>query len=284
MVNMHFRPVDKALLNRVVDKFVDYLDKNPKLESMVVGISGGIDSCVVAALARLACAGIYSRSARRVRLIGVSLPSSSNKKDEQTRATNTRLFCDGFYTFPINDEFDFFIKHSADPKAFESSIQKGNLKARIRMIHLYDIAQREKGMVLSTDNLTELMVGFWTLHGDVGDFAPIQELWKTEVFQLAEVLARVFETGGDSDMAKVLRETAVAVPTDGLGISNSDLDQLLPGWEGDAQTGYKRVDNTLLDILRGHVVSPDNPVVVRHLATEYKRNNPARISRSEIMS
>lgn len=57
-------------------------------------------------------------------------------------------------------------------------------QARCRMMYLYDIASRHKGLVMSTDNQTEYQLGFWTIHGDVGDFDPIQDLWKTEVYEL----------------------------------------------------------------------------------------------------
>lgn len=61
-------------------------------------------------------------------------------------------------------------------------IANGNLQARCRMIHLYDLAGIHGGLVMSTDNQTEYQLGFWTIHGDVGDFDPIQDLWKTEVY------------------------------------------------------------------------------------------------------
>ena len=82
------------------------------------------------------------------------------------------------------------------------------------MITLYNLAHKVAGCVGSTDNFSELAAGFWTLHGDVGDIAPIQSLNKSwEVPMLAKML-------------DVPQATVDAVPTDGLGISNSDADQL----------------------------------------------------------
>lgn len=52
-------------------------------------------------------------------------------------------------------------------------IADGNIQARLRMIYLYNLASIHKGLVLSTDNQTEYQLGFWTIHGDVGDFNPI---------------------------------------------------------------------------------------------------------------
>ena len=92
--------------------------------------------------------------------------------------------------------------------------RQGNIRARLRMITLYNLAHKVAGCVGSTDNFSELAAGFWTLHGDVGDIAPIQSLNKSwEVPMLAKML-------------DVPQATVEAVPTDGLGISNSDADQL----------------------------------------------------------
>lgn len=106
-------------------------------------------------------------------------------------------------------------------------IANGNLQARCRMMYLYDIASRHKGLVMSTDNQTEYQLGFWTIHGDVGDFDPIQDLWKTEVYELAEWLVDFYFTDGDdASKAVAIRESMKLTPTDGLGISNSDLEQI----------------------------------------------------------
>jgi nicotinamide-nucleotide amidase len=94
-----------------------------------------------------------------------------------------------------------------------SKIRKGNIRARLRMITLYNLAGASQGFVASTDNFSELAAGFWTLHGDVGDVSPIQSLSKSwEVPALAE-------------MQGVPDSVVYAVPTDGLGISSSDEDQ-----------------------------------------------------------
>jgi NH3-dependent NAD+ synthetase len=167
------------------------------------------------------------------------------------------------------------------------------------MVHLYDLAYRTRGMVLSTDNYTELMVGFWTLHGDVGDYGLIQNLWKTEVYDLSNWLCnRVELSNGQS---KALRDCVNAVPTDGLGITSSDLDQLGASTYGEVDKILKTWlvedidsfswDNFLFypgriedyeefskyrESLKGH------PVVQRHLKSIFKRNNPYNIPRNRL--
>lgn len=134
-------------------------------------------------------------------------------------------------------------------------------------------------MVLSTDNYTELLLGFWTLHGDVGDFAPIQNLWKTEVYDLAWKFVGLYRAEKSFDKADALIACIEAVPTDGLGITNSDLDQI-------GASSYDEVDDLLKQYLdvkdkKGQKVYgatiqklEAHPVIKRYNATHFKRNNP----------
>ena len=138
----------------------------------------------------------------------------------------------------------------------------------MRMIHLYDTAQANNGMVLSTDNLTEYYLGFWTICGDVGDYGMIQELWKTEVYELARYLCTTL----DGYAKDALQECIDALPTDGLGISNSDLDQI-------GAKSYDEVDTILKAVIDGHTVKLNNPVIERYNRTHYKREIPISIPR-----
>ena len=100
------------------------------------------------------------------------------------------------------------------------------------MIYLFDLAHFKEGMVLSTDNYTELMLGFWTLHGDVGNFGLLQYLWKTEVYGLAKHLEAEYRSKNQHDKADALKHSIDALPTDGLGITTSDFDQIqVPDYE-----------------------------------------------------
>jgi len=196
------------------------------------------------------------------------------------------VICHSFAENDKADEFMSLVKtldnslfyEMAEGPSIEAKIRAGNIKARFRMMYLYDKAQKYNCLVLSTDNLTEYLLGFWTLHGDVGDFGFIQNLWKTEVYGLAEWMA----SNGIYD--EVLSECLEATPTDGLGVSNNDLDQLLPGWEGSYREGYRKVD----EILQGWITMKEgmdetHPVITRLLRTGFKRNNPANLSREELI-
>ena len=223
----------QTIVKRIRNELDKYIDAN-NIQSLVIGISGGIDSAVCAALARPIC------DKRKIPLIGRSLPIQTNKQDEINRAEEIGLiFCTDFKEKDLSDEFTkkaVEIELSEDYKTSEINykIRMGNIKARMRMIELYNLASAWKGMVLSTDNYTEYQLGFSTIMGDWGDFGMIQECWKTEVYEIAKYL----KTELDNDGANALQKCIIANPTDGLGISNSDLDQI-------NAKSYEEVDSKL---------------------------------------
>jgi len=258
------------------------------LKSLVLGISGGIDSALCAVLAKPVCDEL------NIPLIGRSITIKSNKEDEINRAKSIgKNFCTNFDELVLNEDYDKLINTLTIKDHLNGLIiddmkfkfRSGNLKARIRMIMLYDIAQATNGIVLSTDNYTEYLIGFWTLHGDVGDYGMIQELWKTEVYEISDWL---IENELSNEKKKALIACVECQATDGLGITNTDLDQILPDYSGTSRNGYKIVD----DILRLYIVNKHNettkpvyelnPVISRHLKSSYKRNNPCNIPRNKI--
>lgn len=272
--------------------FRDYIIQN-RLQAAVLGVSGGIDSTVCCALARPVCNEL------EIPLIGRSIPISTNKEDEiQSAKMVGEAFCHDFAEVDLSYVCGVVSTSVCNPTltdGFKSKIRNGNIKARLRMILLYDLAQANKGIVLSTDNFTELLLGFWTLHGDVGDLGMIQNLWKTEVYELAKHL----QTEGKE--VEALQVSIDATPTDGLGITNSDLDQLgvatyeeadkiLKIWLCDdedcfAWDHYLRYEGRpeeweqfkkIRMTYEGHVI------VQRHLNSEYKRNNPVNFNRNDV--
>ena len=224
------------VFNKLVEETANYVTFN-KIRTMVLGISGGIDSTIVAAI----CREVYLKTG--VPLIGRSLPIKNKEDEFSVSKLVGRAFCNNFCTVELGDlykEYSEFMSEEnvallGEVKYDQSPIQEGNIQARLRMMYLYNIAGCTKGMVMSTDNQTEYQLGFWTIHGDVGDFDPIQDLWKTEVFELAEWLLEYYNAKIlDSKEAEVkytkcyeaLEKSVALIPTDGLGISNSDLEQI----------------------------------------------------------
>lgn len=311
----------------LVDKTAEYVTEN-NLKAMVLGISGGIDSTVVAAI----CHEVSKKTG--IPLIGRSLPIK-NKSDEFATSVHVgEAFCNEFSVYRLERSYraalfdacadagdvnmaNSYYLDELEEMPSRTPIANGNIQARCRMIHLYDIASIRKGLVMSTDNQTEYQLGFWTIHGDVGDFDPIQGLWKTEVYELAKWLIGYYygcgikkEVDADGarkicDMCEAIKKSMSLTPTDGLGISNSDLDQI-------GAKDYATVDDILSRFIpfedfrksydsAGQIMHPHdemaesdcwsqlcarhgedvvNKVWSRHLASEFKRKKaPIYISR-----
>lgn len=318
----------EKVFNTLVEETANYVTSNG-LKAMVLGISGGIDSTVVAAI----CHEVSKKTG--IPLIGRSLPIK-NKSDEFATSVHVgEAFCNEFSVYRLErsyraalfdacaDAGDVNMANSYHLDELEempsrTPIANGNLQARCRMMYLYDIASRHKGLVMSTDNQTEYQLGFWTIHGDVGDFDPIQDLWKTEVYGLANYLRDRYRSKALEALHNDYKETCdkyramsyavysscKLIPTDGLGISNSDLEQI-------GAKSYDEVDDILSRYIpfkeyrqkHGEPLHPHdemaesdcwsqlcarhgedvvNKVWSRHLASEFKRKKaPIYIPRKE---
>ena len=163
----------QEIWNALVIGLRDYVAKN-KFRSVVVGLSGGIDSALVAAIA------VDALGATCVN--GVAMPSKYSSdhsvEDATAFATNTGIH---FRTVAIEPMVQSFM---------ESITLKGvaaeNIQARVRGTTLMGISNQEGHLVLATGNKSELAVGYSTLYGDaVGGFAPIKDIYKTDVWALA---------------------------------------------------------------------------------------------------
>lgn len=222
------------------------LDNN--LKAMILGISGGIDSTVTAAI----CYEVSKQTG--IPLIGRSLPIKNKNDEFNTSKLAGEAFCNDFKVVNLIDSYNIMRETTCDNEDYhDTPISRGNIQARLRMIYLYNLASIHNGLVMSTDNQTEYQLGFWTIHGDVGDFDPLQDLWKTEVYGLAEWLSDYYkdtlkslnsaeEKLGYCKMYEAMNESIGLTPTDGLGISNSDLDQI-------GAKSYAEVDAILQDFL-----------------------------------
>ena len=194
----------------IVQELVNYREKY-KITNVVIGMSGGLDSALTASLYKTA--GYH--------VIGVTLPIHQNP-DETARGVEAinalgldhkHIDLSNQYDFVVADTISNFGDTSIGNDDRATAMRRGNIRARLRMITLYNLAGKYKGFVASTDNFSELAAGFWTLHGDVGDVAPIQSLTKS------------WEVPAMAELQGVPSSTIQAVPTDGLGIANGDEDQ-----------------------------------------------------------
>lgn len=253
-------------------EFKTYLQKSG-LKSIVLGISGGIDSAICVALAKPVCDELG------VKIIGRFIEIGTNTQDEIDRGNMVgAVFCHDYANENLTDQFGHLAwgidsrEGTLDDETADK-IRLGNIKARIRMIYLYNLAQLNSGMVLSTDNYTELLLGFWTLHGDVGDYGMVQNLWKMEVYGLSEWIAKN-EGGEGSEVFNALMACVDATPTDGLGITSSDVEQL-------GAENYEEVD-TILQAELTEPGSQDHTVAKRYYGTMFKRANPYNLPREVV--
>jgi len=145
------------------------------MKHVVVGLSGGLDSAVVAVLAHIAFGD---------KLLNIKMPSQFSSQNSLDDADE---LCEKFNlrseTRNISALLDAYDIKDLSP------LRIGNLSSRFRMINLYDISAREGALVLGTSNKSELMLGYGTLFGDLSSAVnPIGDLYKTEVFELARYL------------------------------------------------------------------------------------------------
>lgn len=236
----------------LVTRLFNYAKEN-NLKSLILGISGGIDSTVVASIASKVSETL------NIPLIGRSL-TIKNKKDETTTADLVgKSFCSDYKEINLKEIYKTISEGFFNEEKANTLISEGNIMARLRMMYLYNLAGINKGIVLDTDNLTEHFLGFWTIHGDEGDYNPIGGLWKTEIYKLAEWIFNY--TLLEEDKKRALIESIKLIPTDGNGISNSDLDQI-------GGKDYFEVDK----ILRPLVVYGKEKTLTLFEDTEYNKN------------
>ena len=165
---------EAEMWNALVLGLKDYVGKNG-FRSVVLGLSGGIDSALVAAIA------IDALGAKRVN--GVAMPSKYSSEhsieDAQGMADATGIH---FRLTPIAPMVDAYLDNLV-----LKGLAEENLQARVRGTTLMGISNQEGHLVLATGNKSELAVGYSTLYGDaVGGFAPIKDIYKTDVWALAK--------------------------------------------------------------------------------------------------
>ena len=175
-----------------------YVDQMPsKAESLVIGISGGIDSSVSSTLSAMT----------GLKTIVLSMPIKQNENQHDLSLKHQEWLVKNFknveaHSISLDKLFESF---SSTLNKFDSEHGMANSRARLRMTTLYQVATANKGIVVGTGNKVEdFGVGFYTKYGDGGvDISPIADCNKSQVWELGKELG-------------ILREIINAAPTDGL--------------------------------------------------------------------
>jgi NAD+ synthase (glutamine-hydrolysing) len=239
----------------------DYVNKNG-FEKVVIGLSGGIDSSLVAAIAVDALG--------KENVIGVFMPSAytspESRDDAKALAANLGF---AFISIPISDAFQAYERMLSEQFAgLERDVTEENLQARIRGTTVMALSNKFGWLVLTTGNKSETSVGYCTLYGDTaGGFAVIKDVPKTMVYELAK--HRNASAGQEAIPDSVLTKP----PTAELRPDQKDSDSLPPYAILDPiLKAYVEEDKSLEDILQ---MGFDQAVVrdVIHLVdkNEYKR-------------
>lgn len=205
MQNKIIPPIDMENTVETIKSFIKDKLSESKSNGLVIGLSGGIDSSVVAYLCSKAVGG--------GKILGIILPSktTSNEDIEDAKLVAENLGIK-YKTLHIDELIEPFPKMC--PKCSESALANGNLKARIRMMLLYYHSNSMNRLVAGTGNRTELLIGYFTKYGDGGvDILPIGDLYKTDVRQIAAYI----------DVPKNIIEK---IPTAGLWTGQTDEEEL----------------------------------------------------------
>ena len=188
----------KKKIEFIKNWIANYVDSMPnKAESLVIGISGGIDSSVSSTLSAMT----------GLKTIAISMPIKQKSVQHDLSLKHQEWLKKNFknvtgFTVELDDLFNTFEKTLSN---FKNEHGMANSRARLRMSTLYQVAAANNGIVVGTGNKVEdFGVGFYTKYGDGGvDISPIADCNKTEVWELGKAL-------------NILKEIIDASPTDGL--------------------------------------------------------------------
>jgi len=190
------KPLEKAQF--ISNWIKDYVERMPsKAQSLIIGISGGIDSSVSSTLSAMT----------GIKTIVLSMPIKQKSSQHDLSLKHQEWLVKNFdnveaHTINLDKLFETFESTLSN---FDSELGMANSRARIRMTTLYQVAAANKGIVVGTGNKVEdFGVGFYTKYGDGGvDISPIADCNKSEVWEIGKSI-------------NILQEIIDAAPTDGL--------------------------------------------------------------------
>lgn len=234
----------------------NFVDVEVGANGVVIGLSGGIDSTVVASLA--------VKALGKDRVYGVIMPCLSNPKDEEDGKAIAGILGINYCVIGLEA-----MRNTILSQISVSRLTDANIRARFRMVILYALAGERNNIVIGTGNKSELLTGYFTKYGDGGvDCEPIGDFYKTEVWELAKALGNIPQYLIDR------------IPSAGLWEGQTD--------EGDLGMSYVQFDNILQNITEGKPlrddITQDQYLRVKVLwgTSEHKRKTPPVYERSRI--
>lgn len=247
--------LDWPEIDRRICRFIkDYVERS-KGNGVVLGLSGGVDSCTIAALS--------SRALGADKVLGLMLFEKETRRTEDVRHAELVAKKFGFKTTKIDITRTLESFYSSTP-IFKPTdkLSKGNVKARTRMIYVYYYANRYHLIVCGSSDKSETMMGYFTKWGDVAaDISPIMDLYKTQVRKLAQHIG-VPEKIVEKPSTPALWPGQLA--ENELGIKYEQLDLILFGLER-----FMRTEEIAVQLhMQKHLI---DEVKHRWLSAEHKR-------------
>ena len=230
-----------AEIRRSVDFLKDYLLKNTFLKTYVLGISGGQDSTLAGKLAQMAISELRDETGDSTyQFIAVRLPYGVQADEADAMAAIEWMQADQVVRIDIEAATDAMVKELEANDQQISDFNKGNIKARQRMIVQYAIAGAHAGAVIGTDHAAENITGFYTKYGDGGaDVTPLYRLNKRQGRALLKELGAPEHLYLKKPTAD-LEEERPSLPDEvALGVTYDNIDDYLEGKDIDLQAAEK---------------------------------------------
>lgn len=221
----------KQEIRRSVDFIKDYLKKYSFLKTLVLGISGGQDSTLTGKLCEMATTELRKETGDdSYQFIAVRLPYGEQADESDAMEVIHYMHADKVVRVNIKSMTDEVVKAVEKNGIKISDFNKGNIKARERMVAQYAIAGQTKGVVVGTDHAAEAVTGFYTKFGDgASDIAPLWRLDKRQGKEMLKVLkapAHLYEKVPTAD----LEDGHPGLPDEvTLGVRYKDIDAYLEG-------------------------------------------------------
>lgn len=220
-----------AEVERRVSFLIDYLHAS-HAAGFVLGISGGVDSTLAGRLAQVAVERLRGRG-EEVDFVAVRLPYGTQHDEDDARAAMRFVAAWTEWTFNVAapvDAVEAEFQHTTGREI--SDFNKGNVKARLRMVAQYALAGERNLLVIGTDQAAEGVTGFFTKFGDGGaDLLPLSGLTKRQVRQLLEHLGAPEPVWRKVPTADLLDDRPGRTDEDELGLSYDHIDDYLEGRE-----------------------------------------------------